>query len=411
MQTCSALANLNERETMPAPTIGGNRPTAVASQAAPVVVVPFTRASRKKSRSAGQIGPITLNTTVQGLSPIQLPAAGFLRRLRLTVSGVAAGNSAAVAFKADAPYSILQQISLLSANGDTLISTIDGFTLAMLNKYGAFASGRVDPVADPNYTATTGTGATGGSFSFNLNVPIELDSRDAFCALQNMAANQSFLLQLSLNSIAGIYSTAPTAAPAITITAVMEYWSAPADHNANGDIQAIAPAGLGSVSLIQTQTPTIAPSTQQNIQLLNVGNTVRFAMFILRDAAGARTETDFPATANVYVNGDPWYYKTKAQWRSQMAQEYGFAAGLSATPALGTLDNGVFVLTDFMNDGSSGAGRVDASSNRNEYLVTGSATALNFEAVSWGASASSLLIVENVVRPASPAAMYQPNWI
>jgi len=71
----------------------------------------------------------------------------------------------------------------------------------------------------------------------------------------------------------------------------------------------------------------------------------------------------------------------------------------------------VFVATDFMNDGSSGDSNVDGASNRNLFLVTGSGTAFNIEAVSWGAAASSLLVIENVIRPASPQAMYQPNWI
>lgn len=399
---------------MPAPTLAkpntaAATPQGNAQQAQPVI--PFTRAARKKSRLAGQYGPITLNTSTQALPAIPLPAAGFLRRIRLTVTGTTSANAAAVAFNGDGVFALLQQISLLSANGDTLISTVDGFGLYALNKYGAFASGRYDPIADPTYSAVTGGGATGGSFKFNINIPVEVDSRDAFCALQNMAANQSFLLQLSLNSIANLYSVAPTTPPQVTITAVMDYWSAPSDTNADGSPQATFPPGNGSVSLIQTQTPTITPSTQQNIQLLNVGNTVRFPMFILRTAAGVRTEVDFPNVANIYVNGDPWYYKTKDQWRSQMAQEYDFTAGVSATPTLNSLDAGVFVLTDFMNDGASGDGNVDGASSRNLMLVTGSATALNFEAVSWGAAAGQLLIIENVIRPSSAQGLYAPQWI
>ena len=182
------------------------------------------------------------------------------------------------------------------------------------------------------------------------------------------------------------------------------YWSAPAPQNAAGDLQATFPPGNGSVSLIQTQQPPITASTQQNIQLLNVGNTIRFILLILRDNAGVRSEAGWPNVANIYVNGDPWYYLTKTQWRTRMAYDYPFGAGVAGSPTLNSLDNGVFVFTEFMNDGASGAEQVDAASNRNLYLVTGSGTALNFEAVSWGAAAFSLLIVENVIRPSSPAA-------
>jgi hypothetical protein len=397
----------------PAPTVAPRTaPQAQGTRNAPVPVIPFTRASRKKSRLAGQWGPITLNTAQQALPPIQLPAAGFARNIRLTVTGTTAGNSAATAFNADGPFNLLQQVSVLSANGDSLISPIDGFVLYVLNKYGCFASGTFDPVSVPSYSVTTGSGATGGSFKFEIVIPFEVDSRDAFCALQNMAANQSFLLQLSLNSIANLYTTAPTNAPAVSITAVMEYWAAPAANTATGEVQATFPPGNGSVSLIQTQTPSINPGTAQNIQLLNVGNTIRLPIFILRTSAGVRTEADWPSTTQFYVNNDPWLYKTKDQWRTDMARDYRLTGGLSATPALNTLDNGVFVLSDFINEGASGDHKADGSSNRNLFLVTGSATAFNIEASTpWGASASSLLCVQNTIRPSSPQAMYTPHLI
>lgn len=380
-----------------------------APAAAPMI--PFTRASRKKRRLAGSFGPITLNTTQQPLAPIQLPAAGFLKWIRLEVTITAAGNSAAVAWKNDAPFSVLQNISFLSANGDSLISLIDGFTLYCLNKYGAFASGCIDPVADPNYSIVTGTGATGGSAHFNIRIPVEVDSRDAFCALQNMAANQSFLLQISLNSLASLYSVLPTAAPTVTLRLVMEYWGAPAQQNADGVAQSTMPPGNGSVSLIQTQTPGINPGSFQNVPLLNVGNTVRFIMLVLRDAAGVRTETDWPDVFNLYVNNDPWLYNTRNNWRADLAAQYDLFGGISATPAATKLDNGVFILQEFMNDGASGDGVVNGASNRNLLLPTGSATAFNIEANNWGAAASTLFVVTNSIRPRDPASTYAPNLI
>ena len=133
---------------------------------------------------------------------------------------------------------------------------------------------------------------------------------------------------------------------------------------------------------------------------------------ILRDAAGARTEVDWPATTNFYVNNDPWYYKTKENWRSDMARDYGLTGGVTATPTARALDTGVFVLDDFINAGAQGNNRVDGGSNRNLWLVTGSATAFNLEATTpWGASANNLLILQNTIRPASPQAMYAGQFI
>ncbi len=391
------------------PTVGGVK-TATPASARPAQVIPFTRASRKKSRLVLQTASITLNTTVQAVPALQIPAGGFLKRLKLTVTGTTSGNSASAAFRADAPFNLLQQISLLSPNGDTLINVIDGFSLYVINKYGAIGTGRFDPLGNPGYSAVTGTGATGGSFAFEVHVPIETDSRDAFTALQNMAANQSYLLQFSLNTLALVYSTAPTTAPAVVITVVMEYWAAPAPTNADGVMQASFPVGNGSVSLLQTQTPAIVAGSQQNIQLVNVGNVIRTVFLILRDASGVRDEADFPTVSNWYLNNDPLYYKTKAQWRNEMAQQYDYDAGVTAAPTLNSLDNGVFVLVDFMNDGSSGDYNVDGASNRDLLLVTESSTAFNYEAVSWGASASTLFVVEHVIRPISAAALYSPQF-
>lgn len=394
------------------PNVTSNsRPAVPASgNKAPVQVIPFTRASRKKSRLVLQTAGVLLNAGVQAVPALQVPAGGFLKRLKLTIVGTTAANAAAVAFNNDAPFNLLQQISLLSPNGDTLINVIDGFTLYVINKYGAIGTGKYDPLANPGYSAVTGAGATGGSFSFELSIPVETDSRDAFTALQNMAANQSYLLQFSYNSTTAIYATPPTTAPTVVSTIVMEYWAAPAPTNSDGVMQASFPIGNGSVSLLQTQTPAIVAGSQQNIQLVNVGNVVRAVFLILRTAAGVRDEVDWPTVSNWYLNNDPLYYKTKPQWRNEMAQQYQLFAGLTATPTINALDNGVFVLTDFMNDGGTGDYLVQGGANRDLLLVTESSTAFNYEAVSWGATASSLFVVEHVIRPISAAALYAPQF-
>jgi hypothetical protein len=361
------------------------------------------------------IGQYSLNagTTVVPFSNIQLPAAGYLRFIRLTVTGTTAGNTAAVTFNNDAPFNVLNNLSILTANGDALTSPLDGFLLYVINKFLALDSGRRDPVADPSYSVVPGTAGNGGSFKYQIRLPFEIDSRDAFGALENMAANQSYLLQMSLLNTAQIYGVAPTNAPTVTVRAVMEYWAAPAEATTQGIAQQTAPNGDGSVSLLQTQQPAIVPGTNQSIQLANVGNTIRALVFILRDSSGVRNETNWPDISTFYQNGQPLMLKTRDNWRTQMAEEYGITGGMSATPAVNTLDNGVFVVTDFMNDGSQGNGKVDGGSNRDLLLVTGSQTAINYEATSnWGGAAGTTLqVLTHAIRPASPQAMYPPFLI
>lgn len=393
---------------MPAPTVAKAAPQASpAGNKAPAPVIPFTRASRKMSRLVGQ-QTLTANTSVQPFTAVPLPAAGFARFLRITVIGTTTGNAAAVAFQPDAPWNVLQNVSIQTANGDALTSVLDGFSLYLINKYGTIGRGRGLTVEDPNFSATTGSGGTGGSFKFQLRIPFEVDPRDAFGALENMAANQAYLLQYSLNNLASIYSTAPTSAPSVTVKIAMEYWAAPSATTPNGIAQQQAPTGIGSVSLLQTQQPPIVPGTNQNIQLANVGNTIRFLIFVLRNSSGVRESADWPATSTIYQNGQPLMVKTAENWLTQMAEDYGLFGGVSATPAANTLDTGVYIVTDFMNDGASGAENADATANRDLLLVTGSGTALNFEATSgWGATAGTTLqVIQQSIRPSSPQALY-----
>lgn len=398
---------------MPAPTIARTAPNgsgAPSGQPAPALI-PFTRAARKKRRQVVQVSTV-LTAATQQIVPIQIPANGYLKKLTLDVTATTAANAAATAFQNDGPFSVLTQISLQAANGDSLINPLGGFTAAMLGKYGCFNATKArDPLADPTYLATTGAGATGGSFHFQLDIPVEIDARDALAALPNMAANQSFLLQLFLAPSGSVYTTAPTTLPTVTIVATAEYWAAPAASNAQGIPQQTSPRVANAVSLIQTQTPPITPSSDQTVPLTNVGNTIRFLYFELRTAAGVRTDADWPTVFNLLVNNDLWDYKTKNNWRRQMAYEYGLFGGVANAPTINQLDTGVWVYTDFMNDGGQGDSVASASANRDLMLVTGSGTALSVEAQNWGASASSLLVVTNALRIPDPASFYAPLGI
>lgn len=398
---------------MPAPTIRtAARPAPVGAPAqAAAPAIPFSRAARKRTLGF-PLPSATLTTATQQLQATQVPPAGYLRFLELNFVGTTAGNSAAVAFTNDGPFSLIQQISLASANGDQLIQPIDGTLLYLIGKYLGFSFGLWQPQLDPSWLVSTGTGATGGSFNFTLYVPIERDSRDAFCALENMAANQAYSLNVILNPASSVYSTAPTVLPNITVTGTMHYWAAPAQSSAAGDLQQTAPNGLGSVALIQTQTPPIIAGSAQNLQLLNVGNTIRAMLFVLRNNAGVRDSSQWPAQTNFIVNNDIWYQKYKTAWQAQLQNAYDFVNPPSTT-AIGAgnaLDAGVFPLIDFINDGSAGDNRVDAAQNRDLWLVTGSATGLNLDTHSWGATAGSLTVVQDTIRPSSPQALYAPFY-
>ncbi len=397
---------------MAAPTLAKKTVAPQAGAAkVPPVIIPFTRAARKKSRVIGSQS-FTPGASVQPLAPIQLPAAGYLRKLEIEVSGVCVNNIVAgVAFSADGPFPLFNSIGVLAANGDTIHANMSGFTWSRLQKLGAFSADKGHaPESDPTYSVTTGNGASAGSFSYVQEIPFEIDERDALGALPNMASNQSFTLNLAVGTLAQIYSTAPTNAPTVTITITMHYWAVPAAVNSAGVAQATAPLTAGTFSILQSQQPAITAGTDQTLQSANVGNTVRFVYFELRTAAGVRTDVDFPALFNLLVNNDIWMQKRKTLWQRQIGNDYGLTGAPNANPTAGALDNGVYIIDDFINGGSQGK-KASGSSNRDELLVTASATALDFEFNQFGANASQLIIVTNSLKVADSAALYAPKGV
>jgi hypothetical protein len=342
-----------------------------------------------------------LSTTAQTqLGPIQIPAAGYLRYIELTVTGTTSGNAATVAFATDGPFSVLAYLSVQNAAGDTIIVPITGYQLMLINKWGAM--GEDPPFCDPRisgYSVTTGAGGTGGSFAFTLRIPCEIDPHDAFGAVPNLAANKSYQVQLILAPTGSVYSTAPTTPPTINITGVAQFWTQPNPMNGVGTPQQVAPLGAGSVSMWRLQT---IPVTQGDkiFQLTNVGNVIRAAIFTLRTGAGARDSADIPATWQIILNNDTLFYLPDAMWTGDMQSSSGYTT--AGADLAGSLDTGVRVWHYMLEQN----GRVRCDGPRDQYLPTLDATLLQVRGTSFGAGAATLEVLTNEIKPTSAAALY-----
>lgn len=385
-----------------APTVDSGKAKADAKNAP---VVPFTRASREKSKQAFRV-TATFAAASQNLNPIQIPPGGFLKYVDMIVVNTTAGNAAAVTFAADGPWNALSFVDLRNSAGDSIIVPLNGYQLYLINKYGAI--GLETPFCDPRgsrvFSTTTGAGATGGSFTFVLRVPLETDPRDALTAVPNLAANKSYSLQLALNANASIYGVAPTTPGTVVIEGVMGYWSQPNQMNAAKVNQQVAPLGNGSVSLWRVQLETVAQGDKLT-QLLNVGNVIRTGIFVLRTAAGVRTQADWSTTSQIVLNDDVMNYIPLTLWQHYMGQDYGYMTG--AIDAAGGLDTGVFVISDWNNQ----RGKVLVDGPRDQFLVTYNTTLLQIRNTSFGASASQLEIITNDIKPTSAVALYSPNIV
>src|ERR1044072_4530768 len=125
-----------------------------------------------------------------------------------------AGNTTAstAAFQEDGPFNVYQTVQFSDTNNKPILGPMTGHDLYIITKYGGYAFSD-DAKNNKVYSVTTGTGTSGGSFTFVLRVPIQLVARDALGALENKSASAVYKLDLTLNSTTtgagGIYSDDP----------------------------------------------------------------------------------------------------------------------------------------------------------------------------------------------------------
>lgn len=391
----------------------GNPQSTNMQKAAPIQRIPFCRASRRKSIQAFD-QTFTLSAGgITNIQPIQLTPAGFLADLEVYITLSSTGNAATVALGAttDAPWNVINNLQCTNAAGDALYVGIPGYQLYLINKYsGIYQPPFCDPRADQTFSAiTTGAGATAGSGAFMIRIPFQVDPRDAFCALPNLAANKAYQLVLSLSALSTIFAggTAPNGTVTCQVTIVMNYWAQPNDSNGDGLPQMTAPEGVGSVGLWRYQTINVAGGGARKNQLVNVGNVIRWEAFTLYNNAtpSVRVDSQWPTLNYLRLNNDQLFYKPTTFWLSEMRQRYGYGSAAGAKDVAGALDTGVYSWSDF----NSQHGHVTVDGPRDQFLVTLDATFLELEGNAYGATANTLYVLSHEIKPSSAAALYSIN--
>jgi hypothetical protein len=386
----------------PAPASTAASPGAATAAPAQAQAIPFVRASRKASVQDFQSPSGTnLTTGQQQIGPFDIQSNGFLRGLELYVTATAATNVATVVFKGDAPFTALTNNSLQDPSSEFIINPYDGYELMVAEKYFAYHGNPpyCDPRSSPNYLATAGSGASAGSFAFELWLPLEDRERDAFCAVPNSAANKNYRYQGFFNTLANTYSTAPTNAPSISVACTNFYWTEPPPSIGNQPT-VTTPNGNGSVAFLDREVFTAVTSqTNPTLILKNVGRVFKNILFILRTAAGVRDSADWPNPTQVWLNNFPLYYKPTHTWLAEMEDRYGVT--VNTLDVAGGLDTGVFALYDLFSQ----PGQVTNWGSADQFLATLPTTKVQIVG-SWGGSASSLTCLERTIKPSSGTALY-----
>jgi hypothetical protein len=308
-------------------------------------LAPFRSGTQPTYKPSGYSQVNTLTTTAIELPDYQIGPTNLLRGIDIEVTGVTSGNSATVVFNGDMPLGVLSTVNFQDSGGNSIVGSFDSYSVAMIMKYGGYGYG--DPRLSVVYSATAGSGGTGGSFNFVLRIPVEFIQRTGAGSLVNQTTQSPLTLSLTLTTNALVYSTAPTSAPSVTVSVdLLGYWK--------GSNAAANPA------------PKIAGTTQywnrSSIMGLNgaadfyapqigIGNPIRTFLWLNYATGAARSTADFPSPLTVNYKGNLLFNRTKNQWQNEMSNWYKLT-GSTADTGPG-LDTGVFVqpfATDFGKD-------------------------------------------------------------
>lgn len=361
---------------------------------APVVAArPFVTGTRTlESEVYNQT--VTQSTSTQALTPYEFQVDGYLSGALIRVTATAATNAATVAFQADGPFNVLQSVIFEDISGKQVLGPISGWNLYVLNRFGGFVY-NADTKANSTYTVTTGAGATGGSYRFVLRLPIQVRRRDGMGSLPNRNASATFKLKLVVNTIAQVYSTAPTNAPSVNVQVEQHGWATSDNRDYKGSMVAPSPNGVGS--LMYTDIETIQLSTGAfNQRMGTFGGLVRLLVFELRDSNGSRSqgESDWPSLFEVEIDKVKCFSRSTVTWDNLMSEDYGLNATTESTTAANTKLNGVKVL-HWLDD----FGLQPGAENSFRYQPVTPSTAIQLIGTIGGSGAHTLSVTKNYLSP------------
>lgn len=319
-----------------------------AQNATPAAATAFRSQTQPTIKRPGVVLSSVLGASPVPLQDTQIPPTTLLRCIYLEVTCTAAGNAATVAFQPDAPLNVFSSVNFHDAQGTSIVGSFDSFTLAMAQKYFGFVNNS-DVTNSAVYSVTPGSGASGGSFTEVFRIPVEIVSRTGVGSQINTDTQSPLVLSLTLNTLAAIYSTAPTAAPTVSVVVSYGgYW-----NQSGSPSNFPTPQSVGSLNYINW-TNYVSLSGQQQFQLSNIGlgNSLMNLMFINRlVSTNARDDASFANPLQIAYRGNVLGQWSQLLWKHEMSEAYNFPNAVVDGP--NGLNRGVYnrwFNGDFTND-------------------------------------------------------------
>lgn len=371
MQTALHGAKGKEREAAPAARM----------------FIPFTHAAHEHTEAISDAS-VLVGANVTGQGPFDVPPYGYIRNVYLLVTTSGGVDGTAVATE-DAPFNVLQNVSIEDVNGTPIVGPYNGDELFYVNKYGGYQFFS-DPEAMPFFTSGAAT------FNFALRVPVEINPRTGLGCLSNMNSSATYKLRYSINQgVGGIVSALGTGTlPTVRVRAFLEAWSLPPETSRDGFPIADEPPMLGTTQYWSKKIVNIAAG-QQTIALNRVGNQIRQLIAIFRNATPVRNDSNFPDPMTLAWDARTVFVEPRNLRQQYMAERYRYTRVAK--------DTGVYVY-DFAHDGNSHPGGED---DGHLWLRTVQASRLEFQG-SFGV-AGTLTILTNDVAPVATVGRYVEN--
>lgn len=331
---------------MTAPTQAPQKAAQPAGGKAAPILRPFRIGVQEQDDTQPYDATFTMSTSspVNVNPPIVVPATTWLNSLDILVEATTSANAATVAFKEDGPFSALGTVTFLDSQNNPICgsATFTGWDLMIVNKWGGYSFAD-DPRSLPFYSATTGSGSTGGSFVFLLSIPIQIVPRDALGTLPNKSSSTAYRLTLTLATTSSVYSTGPTTPPSVRVRAFpSSYWKS-TGTDGNGNAVADAPPAPNTTQYWTKNDYSLNSGSFSQQLDGSIGYPVRNLVFILRDSSLSRAqgESDFPDPFQLQIQGNILLNRNKRVWQSRLYRDYGYG---TVGDAANGKDNGVYVL-------------------------------------------------------------------
>lgn len=286
----------------------------------------------------------TMTTSAVKFPDVKVEPSGWLRGLWFDFNMVTASNAATVAFTEDGVFAAIDTVLFRDTGGEQIFGPFGGYDWAQTNKWGAYHA-QGDPRADVNFSATTGSGGTGGSFHFTLYLPLEISAADALGDVENRSENSIYRVELTMAASTAVYSTAPTTLGSLEIKTTQDsYYEPIAAMALSGRPVADAPPSPGTLQYWKQEDDTMPSGTASYLITNGIGNGYRNVIFKYIDtSAGTRAagDTDWPDPQELTLGTTRVRNLYKKAWQDMLGRAFQLDTG---TDAANAREKGVYPL-------------------------------------------------------------------